>query len=169
MIQFDFGCICGQPCCSWNTCPRLSQLCGIRHTPKSLPLGQSVALLKNLIVHTLGMPCPKEDKTAGISDVNHQQPPYTIPDKWQAEKMAGDDVMTSFLSRHPYIFIMSAEATYLACATAFNKKNNLSFFNNTCVEIVIHEHNFKGRNILNLNESGVTTVQNVPKVISEIS
>ena len=88
-----------------------------------------------------------------------------MPAKWQAKKITGEDWMTDFLSRCLDLFTRSAEATYLARDTDFNKKNIAAFY--CIIESVIQEDNFQGINILNLNESGVTTEQKVPKVISE--
>ena len=53
-----------------------------------------------------------------------------IPEKWQAEKMAGEDWMTTFLSRHPDLSIRSAEAISLARATALNMKRMLHLIYN---------------------------------------
>ena len=86
-------------------------------------------------------------------------------EKWQSEKMAREDWMTGFLSRNLNLSIRSPEATSLSRATAFNRPNITAFFD--IMETVIKKHNLQGRNIFNFDESGVTTVQKVPKVISQ--
>ena len=88
-----------------------------------------------------------------------------MPAKWSEEKLAGSEWLTGFLKRHPRLSIRSPEATSLARTTAFNRYTVGNFFN--LLEQLIKSKNFAGSHIFNLDESGFTTVQNVPKVIAQ--
>ena len=88
-----------------------------------------------------------------------------MPETWESNHMAGEAWLSGFLSRHPNLAIRTPEATSLARAAAFNKPNIAKFFD--ILNGVVTKHNIVGRNILNLDESGITTVQKVPKVISQ--
>ena len=86
-----------------------------------------------------------------------------VPQTWESTGMAGGDWLGGFLSRHRELSIRQPEATSLARATAFNKTNVDAFFNN--LEHVIRKYGVLGKDIYNLDETGCTTVQKVPKVI----
>lgn len=87
-----------------------------------------------------------------------------IPQKWTSTKQAGEDWLASFLRRNPSLSIRCPEATSLARATAFNPYNINAFFD--ILEPVVMRLGKGGRVIFNLDETGCTTVQRVPKVIA---
>jgi predicted transcriptional regulator len=89
----------------------------------------------------------------------------TMPPNWVKDQQAGADWLTGFLKRHPNLSIRSPEATSLARATAFNEHNIKAYFD--ILESLITKLNVGGRAIYNLDETGCTTVQRVPKVISK--
>lgn len=87
-----------------------------------------------------------------------------IPPTWNETQMAGSDWFFGFMKRHPRLSIRCPEATSLARATAFNEHNIKLFFD--VLEPVIRRLNAGGNVIYNLDETGCTTVQRVPKVVA---
>ena len=86
------------------------------------------------------------------------------PATWNANKMAGKDWLTGFLRRNTSLSIRSPEATSLARMTSFNH-TNLNIFQDKLAD-VIDRYSFTASEIYNLDETGCTTVHNVPKVIA---
>lgn len=86
-----------------------------------------------------------------------------IPESWTRNKKAGQEWCKSFRVRQR-LSIRSPEATSFARATAFNKPNVGKFFDN--LASVIDKHDFEPHQILNMDETGVTTVQTPKAVIA---
>lgn len=89
----------------------------------------------------------------------------TFPEKWNLEKRAGIDWMKSFLKRHKNISLRKPENTSLARATSFNPANVNAFFTN--YKSVLEKYMFEPNRIINLDETGITTVLPSPKVLTE--
>lgn len=88
----------------------------------------------------------------------------TCPDSWKHNCMAGKDWMAGFMKRHCKISLRLPESTSVARVQAFNKKSVGEFFDiwtKTQAEKI-----FGPESVYNLDETGITTVQNVPKILA---
>lgn len=79
-------------------------------------------------------------------------------------KMAGLDWLYGFLKRH-HISVRKPEAVSIGRATGFNKQEVSNFFEN--LEGVIDKHKFKDTNLWNVDETGISTVQDPGSVLAE--
>lgn len=89
----------------------------------------------------------------------------SMPSKWSENRKAGREWLGGFMRRNPSLSLRSPEATALARATAFNKHKIGEFYD--LLQDTITSKTFAGERIFNLDETGLTTVQKCPKVISE--
>ncbi|XP_012556440.2 uncharacterized protein LOC105844392 [Hydra vulgaris] len=87
-----------------------------------------------------------------------------MPKSWMENHCAGRDWFTSFLQKNPTLSLRAPEATSIARAISFNKHNVEMFFNN--LQVCLQRHQFSTADILNMDETGTTTVQKPDKVIS---
>ncbi|XP_074040581.1 uncharacterized protein [Leptinotarsa decemlineata] len=88
-----------------------------------------------------------------------------VPNSWEENQQAGEDWFTGFMKRNSTLSIRKPEATSLARMTAFNKTTVGEFFDK--LHEVINRNKYRTSNIFNLDETGVTTVPPVTKVIAQ--
>lgn len=86
------------------------------------------------------------------------------PSQWDIAKTAGKEWMRSFMVRHPELSYRKPENTSLARASAFNKHNVDSFFENYIT--IQRKYKFTPDRIFNTDETGVTTVLQAPRIIA---
>lgn len=79
-------------------------------------------------------------------------------------KLAGKDWLEGFLKRNPSISIRKPEATSLNRIKGFNKTEVNTFFQN--LENVMEKFKFTPNNIYNMDETGITTVQETNKILA---
>lgn len=88
-----------------------------------------------------------------------------VPESWIQNKIAGIDWMKAYMKRHSFLALRKPESTSMARNTAFNQNTVNSFFDN--LEEVMNKYNFTSDKIVNVDESGVNTVVQMPKIISQ--
>lgn len=88
-----------------------------------------------------------------------------MPDKWKENNLAGEDWFLGFMKRNPEISIRVGQATSLSRDTSFNITNVNLFYDNS--PKVLDRHNFEAKDIYNIDETGVTTVQKPVKVVAQ--
>lgn len=80
-------------------------------------------------------------------------------------KMAGPDWLEGFLKRNPMISVRKPEATSIHRIQGFNKEEVDRFFNN--LEIVFGKYKFEPSQIYNVDETGISTVQEPEKILAK--
>ncbi|GAA6106499.1 histone-lysine N-methyltransferase PRDM9-like isoform X1 [Tachysurus ichikawai] len=88
------------------------------------------------------------------------------PETWAENGMAGADWFfePTFLKTHPTLSIRSPQTTSLSRATNFNETNVNTFFDN--LFSVLEKHRFATQDIWDMDETGITTVQNPEKIVA---
>jgi hypothetical protein len=81
----------------------------------------------------------------------------------QEAQIAGKDWCRSFIRRHK-LALRKPEPTSLNRVMGFNKTAVSAFFSN--LKQLIDQYKFKGNRIFNIDESGISTVHDPPRVIS---
>ncbi|XP_063911278.1 uncharacterized protein LOC135128298 [Zophobas morio] len=83
----------------------------------------------------------------------------------KVKQLAGKDWLYGFLKRNPSITIRQPEATSINRVTAFNKAEVTLFFKN--LEDIMEKHMFTASKIYNMDETGISTVQDPGTIIAE--
>ena len=86
-----------------------------------------------------------------------------VPESWLASKKAGKGWWLGFKKRQN-LALRTPEATSIGRASAFNQHNVTMYFSN--LSIALDKYKFEGRQIFNVDETGVTTVQNPKRVVT---
>ncbi|XP_043234053.1 uncharacterized protein LOC122387709 [Amphibalanus amphitrite] len=87
-----------------------------------------------------------------------------IPANWRRQRKAGVEWLRSFLARNQ-LSIRKPEATSLHRAIGFTRKSKDAFFNN--LRAVMEKNKFPPESIYNLDETGITTVAEMEKVVAQ--
>lgn len=90
----------------------------------------------------------------------------TIPKSWEDQKAAGEDWLKGFRHRGGTLSLRQPEATSLARAKGFNKITVKRFFNNM-KELFDKKGVIPARNMWNLDETGISTVQKPRRILAE--
>lgn len=108
----------------------------------------------------------------GLSPLEVRRAAYAYAEKYNIKhsfnrerKLAGKDWLYGFLKRNPSITIRQPEATSINRVTAFNKEEVTLFFKN--LEDVMEKHKHTASKIYNMDETGITTVQDPGTIIAE--
>lgn len=80
-------------------------------------------------------------------------------------RLAGKDWLYGFFKRNPSVSIKKPESTSLARITGFNREEVMLFFQN--LEYLMTQHKFKATKIYNMDETGISTVQDPGLIIAE--
>jgi len=89
----------------------------------------------------------------------------SVPDSWSKHSSAGEDWFSGFMRRHrSEVSVRTPEATSLSRASSFNRVNVSLFFDK--LESLCSRYNFGPQSIYNVDETGLTTVQNPCKVVA---
>lgn len=88
-----------------------------------------------------------------------------IPQSWKDKCSAGEDWLTAFLKRNNTLSLRKPEATSLARAMGFNKVVVGHFYHN--LEQILQKYKLGPEQIYNMDETGLTTVQQPTKIIGE--
>ncbi|XP_055708232.1 uncharacterized protein LOC129805249 [Phlebotomus papatasi] len=88
-----------------------------------------------------------------------------VPESWEINKKAGQAWAYWFLKRHSEISLRKPEATSIARNSSFTRANVEIFFKN--LEEIMKQHEFEPARIFNMDETGLSTVLQPPKVLAD--
>lgn len=139
---------------------------GNKYTHNQVFSAEQEAMLKKYVLH-----CSKIQYGMSYKQVRRFAYEYAkslslkYPAIWETTREAGESWMECFMRRNPDLSLRKPENTSLARATSFNPTNVKNYFDN--LERALKRYNITGDKIFNLDETGVTTVLDSPKVIAQ--
>lgn len=87
-----------------------------------------------------------------------------ISKEWHDNQSAGEEWLYGFMKRNPNLSLRQAENTSLSRNTSFNEHNVKTFIDN--LDELIKKIKVPPSLLLNLDETGASTVLEAPKVIA---
>jgi hypothetical protein len=84
--------------------------------------------------------------------------------RFNTSRVAGKDWLEGFLKRNRSISVRKPEATSMSRIKGFNKTEVKTFFEN--LENLMEKFKFTPNNIYNMDETGITTVQDTNKILA---
>ncbi|XP_067291829.1 tigger transposable element-derived protein 1-like [Pseudorasbora parva] len=88
----------------------------------------------------------------------------SFPAMWAKNGMASESWFSNFMRRHQQLSIRRPQATSLSRATSFNPTNVATFFDKLAT--VLSRDGFTAKDIWNMDETGLTTVQNPARIFA---
>lgn len=88
------------------------------------------------------------------------------PPSWDKKEITGKDWFRCFMKRHQGLSLRRPEATSLSRTTSFNRFNVEAFFNNLKTVLDRPTVPLEAKDIWNVDETGITTVQTPDRVVS---
>lgn len=118
-----------------------------------------VAYVKKSAFHHFGMTYSSFRKLAYEFALKNNLP---RPSSWNAPKEASEDWHFGFLKRNPSLSLRKPENISVSRVKALNKTAVGTYFSN--LRDLYDKHHFLPKDVYNLDESGITTVLDTPKV-----
>ena len=135
-------------------------------------VGRQVDLPKNIKAQFVQHAIDLEARFCGLTPQNLRRLAYQIAEINQVKtkfnhdkKLAGKKWLRGFLKHHPKISLCLPEATSLAHASDFNKSQIDAFFN--LLTETVEENNISADHIYNMDESGISVVQKMTKILAK--
>ena len=135
-------------------------------------VGRQVDLPKDIEAQLVEHAIDLEARFYGLTPQNLRRLAYQIAEINQVktrfnhdEKLAGKKWLRGFLKRHPEISLRLPEATSLARASGFNRSQINAFFN--LLTKTVEENNISADHIYNMDESGISVVQKMTKILAK--
>lgn len=136
--------------------------------PRQIFTDQLEVQLKDYLLHCskiyYGL-TPKNIKELAYELAEANRHTVNIPDSWINNKCATAEWFTCFMKRHPRLSLREPEGTSLSRATSFNRTNVNNFFDN--LQSVLDKHKFENKDVWNVDETSVQTVQRPNKIVAE--